>query len=63
MSLRYEQYRSLLKTREFLRDLLTSKVRWTKKELKERAYSCLRHYPALTEKGRPMFSQDPFTED
>jgi hypothetical protein len=63
MSLRYEQYRSLQKTQAFLRDLLANEERWTKKELRERAYSCLRHYPSLTEKGRPMFSQDPFTED
>ena len=63
MSLRYEQYDSLRKTKEFLRELLASKKRWTKKELREKAYSCLRHYPCLHDTGQPIFSRDEFTED
>jgi hypothetical protein len=61
MSLRYEQYWSLRRTREFLRDLLHPSTRpKTVKELRTRASSCLRHYPFLEESGKPMFSQDEF---
>lgn len=61
MSLRYENYYALYKTREFLRDLLHSSTRpKTGKELKDRAYSCLRHFPFLKDNGEPMFSQDEF---
>jgi hypothetical protein len=64
MSLRYEQYHSLLKTQNFLRDLLFTDTRpKTVKELKQRAYSCLRHYPFLKENGEPMFSQDTFSDE
>ncbi len=63
MSLRYEQYWSLRRTREFLRELMVHKGRITKKELRDKAYRCLRHFPALTEKGQPMWSKDEFTED
>lgn len=63
MSLRYEQYRSLQLTRQFLRDLLWGEVRLTKTETKRRASQCLRHYPFLNDVGRPMFSQDSFTDD
>ena len=63
MSLRYEQYRSLQLTRQFLRDLLEGTVKLTKKETRERASRCLRHYPFLNDKGRPLFSRDPFTDD
>lgn len=61
MSLRYENYYALYKTREFLRDLLSTDTRpKTVKELKDRAYSCLRHYPFLKENGEPIFSKDDF---
>jgi len=61
MSLRYENYYALYKTREFLRELLHSSTRpKTVKELKDRAYSCLRHFPFLKDNGEPMFSQDDF---
>ena len=61
MSLRYEQYYALYKTHEFLRDLLHGSTRpKTGKELKDRAYSCLRHFPFLKENGEPMFSRDDF---
>jgi len=64
MSLRFEQFNSLRKTRNFLRDLLTtSDYPKTKKEMRARAYSCLRHYPFLYEDGRPMFSGDPFLSE
>lgn len=64
MSLKYEQYHSLKKTQNFLRDLLTTDSRpKTVKELKARAYSCLRHFPFLRENGEPMFSQDNFLDE
>jgi hypothetical protein len=63
MSLRYEQYWSLLRTREFLKELLTRPGRWTKKEMRAETLRCLRHYPPLTAKGQPMWSRDEFTED
>jgi len=63
MSLKYEQYRSLKYTREFLRDLLNHDTRpKTVKELKERSLRCLRHFPALAEDGRPYFSVDTFKD-
>jgi hypothetical protein len=64
MSLKYEQYHSLKKTQSFLRDLLFTDTRpKTVKELKARAYSCLRHFPHLKENGEPMFSQDNFLDE
>jgi hypothetical protein len=62
VSLRYEQYTALRRTRQFLRDLLHPSTRpKTVKDLRARASSCLRHYPFLEESGKPMFSQDDFT--
>ena len=62
MSLRYEQRRALLMTRDLLRDLLHPSTRpRTVRELRERASRCLRHYPCLREDGEPMFSQDQFS--
>lgn len=62
MSLRYEQYAALLKTRAFLRSLLDSKTRpKTVKELREITYRCLRHFPPLHDDGQPMFSRDSLT--
>lgn len=64
MSLKYEQYHSLKKTQNFLRDLLSTDTRpKTVKELKDRAYSCLRHFPHLKENGEPMFSRDNFLDE
>jgi len=61
ISLKYEQYNSLVKTQKFLRDLLFTETRPKKvSELKARAYSCLRHFPHLKETGEPMFSMDDF---
>jgi len=64
MSLRYEQYNSLRATKDFLRDLLDPrKTERIPRDIRKRAYRCLRHYPHLYENGQPMFSADPFTED
>jgi len=61
MSLRYEQYWSLRRTRQFLADLLHPSTRpKTVKELRTRASACLRHFPFLEESGKPIFSQDEF---
>jgi hypothetical protein len=61
VSLRYEQYTALRRTRQFLRDLLHPSTRpKTVKDLRARASACLRHYPFLEESGKPMFSQDEF---
>ena len=59
MSLKYEQHRSLLMTREFLLDLLQPNTRpKTVAETKERVRRCLRHFPPLKENGEPLFSGD-----
>lgn len=61
MSLRFEQYNSLLMTRRFMRDLLDPQKRpKTVKETRARVCQCLRHFPLLRETGEPMFSQDSF---
>ena len=60
MSLRYEQHRALKMTREFLHEIITSKEPLRKKALREKAYSCLKHFPLLNEKGKPIFSEDNF---
>lgn len=62
MSLRYEQYNALKLTEQFLLDLCKPGT-WTKKELIDRARSCLRHFPFLDGNGKPMFSKDDFTKD
>jgi hypothetical protein len=63
MSLRFEQRNALLKARQLRRDCLDPKKRpKTVKELRERAYSALRHFPFLTEQGEPMWSQDEFDQ-
>ena len=61
MSLRSEQCYALYKTRNFLRDLMHGSTRpKTAKEFRDRAYSCLRHFPCLDETGMPLFSRDEF---
>ena len=61
MSLKNEQFRALVITQEFLRDLLTvDQYPKTKKEMRDRAYRCLRHFPHLKDTGEPMFSLDDF---
>ena len=64
MSLRREQYYALKKTQALLRDLLFTDTRPKKvSELKDRAHSCLRHFPHLDDDGKPMFSKDGFGPD
>ena len=59
MSLKFEQYESLKKTREFLFDLLDPKKRpKSVKEMRKIVSSCLRHYPPLKPDGEPIFSND-----
>lgn len=62
MSLRYEQYTALRRTREFLSSLIRYPTR-TMTGVKLEALRCLRHFPPLTEAGEPMFSRDEFTTD
>ena len=63
MSLRYEQYNSLMRTQELLRNLLTVEdYPKTKKKMRKRASACLRHFPFLHKNGQPMWSQDTFTD-
>ena len=64
MSLRREQYWALKKTRQFLSDMLFPQTRpKTIKELKQRVFSCTRHFPSLDEHGRPYFSKDEWGPD
>ena len=63
MSLKHEQHRALRLSRDFLQDLLQpAKTKRVPKEIRRRAYLCLRHYPLLKETGEPMFSRDCFDE-
>ena len=64
MSLRYEQYSALKRSKDFISSLLFKETRPKNiTEMKKQAYACLRHFPFLDEKGEPQWSQDPFTED
>ena len=63
MSLRYEQYNALKRSRDLLRRLLTTDRPKTVKELKEEASRCLKHFPFLSEKGKPYFSNDNFSDE
>ena len=62
MSLRFEQYNALKRTREFLRELLGG-PRMPMRVLRKWAGDCLHHFPFLHENGQPMWSQDEFTKD
>ena len=62
MSLRYEQYRSLKQTREFLHELITG-PRMPTMIQREKARDCARHFPPLNEHGKPSWSQDDFTTE
>jgi hypothetical protein len=63
MSLRHEQRRALLRSRDLLCDLLdTQKRPKTVKEMRVRVLSAIRHFPFLDERGEPMWSQDEFDE-
>ena len=67
MSLRYEQYYALLRTREFLRKILIMPkkdlITWPIGEFRSEVYACLKHFPFLDEQGQPYWSQDEFTKD
>lgn len=46
MTLPYERYRAMQNARNFLRDLLDpKKTPRVPKEVRRRAYSCLKHFP------------------
>jgi len=45
MTLPNERYSSLIRTRQFLEMLNRGKFNGTKKELRQEAYRCLKHYP------------------
>lgn len=45
MSLPSENMRALIWSRELLRDLITKRPAMKMKEIRERASSCLKHYP------------------
>ncbi len=64
MSLRYEQYNALKKTRAFLSNILCvgTDIK-SLKAMRNAASDCLKHFPPLYENGQPVFSQDEFTED
>jgi len=62
MSLRYEQRQSLLRTREFLYQLLDPrKTPRVPRSIRQEAGRCLRHYPMLYPDGTPLWSKDPFS--
>ena len=62
MSLRYEQYRSLKEVKEFLNDISVG-PRMPIKVLRDRARTCLHHFPMLYPNGQPAWSRDNFTKD
>lgn len=64
MSLRFEQYWALRKTRDFLYDLLDPQKRpKTVAEMRQRVRSCTKHFPILEESGKPIWSYDDFGPD
>lgn len=63
MSLKYEQYRALKETRNLLYDLVSGNFILRKKDLKQMAHDCVKHFPALRESGEPIFSRDDFPLD
>jgi hypothetical protein len=63
MSLRYEQYWALKRTRDFMRTILAGEQPKTKTEMREEAYRCIKHFPPLNEHGKPWWSHDEFTAD
>lgn len=60
MSLRNEQYQSLKSVKELLHQILEKAM--PRSEMKKRIIQALRHYPPLTDKGEPIFSQDEITK-
>jgi hypothetical protein len=63
MSLKYEQKRAIKQTRDFLSELLTiNGIPKTKKELRQKASRCLKHFPPLDKDNNIMWSNDNFEE-
>jgi hypothetical protein len=61
MSLQYEQYAALRRTREFLFDLLDPRATpRVPKSVRKEASNCLHHFPYLHASGEPMWSQGSF---
>jgi hypothetical protein len=59
MSLKHEQYRSLVATRKLLQDMITGEdFPKTRKGQREIASRCLKHFPPLLRTGEPFFSTD-----
>lgn len=63
MSLRYEQYGALKRTRDFLRQIIAGEYPKTRAEMRKMASGCLRHFPPLNENGKPSYSRDEFTTE
>jgi hypothetical protein len=61
MSLRYEQFWALKRSRDFLRLLMTPARPRAAQAIRREAAACLRHFPMLTSTGRPVFSEDDLT--
>ena len=45
MTLPTERYQALVRSEKFLRELFEDGAKYSKEEIQDRAYSCLRHYP------------------
>lgn len=64
MSLRDQQYKAIQRTRTLLADLINAqKTPRVPRAVRDRAYSCLKHYPHADPNGVPVFSRDPFGPD
>ena len=75
MSLRYEQYAAVKRTHDYVHECfirwcwVRDKIWWCRPLRKWaqthvlNAYRCLRHFPLLHDSGKPIWSQDNFTED
>jgi len=62
MSLRYQQYNALKKTKDLLKEILSNKE-LDINELVRKTNECLNHFPPLNENGKPYFSYDEFTSE
>lgn len=61
MSLLYEQYAALRRTRRLLVSLLDPRqTPRVPRAVRREAHACLRHFPFLFEDGEPMWSKSPF---
>ncbi len=64
MSLRREQYFSLKLGRALLADLLDPRATpRVPRPVRDRASRALKHFPALDDNGKPIFSRDQFGPD